>query len=100
MCGDEADLQGWNQSDMQRFSESDTETRMIKGPSDAVGASFPSRGRLATRCFKPTIYTDSWFVEPAIFYATIPAIQDPRPVTVSILNRQRGRHMQGGWREA
>ena len=28
------------------------------------------------------------------------AIQDPRPVTVSILNRQRGRHMQGEWREA
>ncbi len=29
MCGDEADLQGWNQSDMQRFSDSDTETQMI-----------------------------------------------------------------------
>ena len=29
MCGDEADLQGWNQFDMQRFSDSDTETQMI-----------------------------------------------------------------------
>ena len=29
MCGDEADLQGWNQFDMQSFSESDTETQMI-----------------------------------------------------------------------
>ena len=28
------------------------------------------------------------------------AIQDPRPVTVSILNRRWGRQMQGGWREA
>ena len=36
MCGDEADLQGWNQSGMPSLSDSDTGTRMIKGPSDAV----------------------------------------------------------------
>ena len=29
MCGGEAGLQGWNPFDMQRFSDSDTETQMI-----------------------------------------------------------------------
>ena len=32
MCVDEARLQGWSQSGMQRFSDSDIGTQMIKGP--------------------------------------------------------------------
>ena len=99
MCGDEADLQGWNQSGMPSLSDSDTGTRMIKGPSDAVGASFPSRGRLATRCFKPTIYTDSWFVEPAIYP---PKISNTGPTTgdgfhpESSVGPSYARRMEGG----
>ena len=33
-----------------------------------------------------------------VFFTLKSAIQDPRPVTVAILNRQRGRQMQGGRR--
>ena len=41
---------------MQRFSDSDTGTQMIKGPSDAVGASFPSQGRHITLSVEPAIF--------------------------------------------
>ena len=74
---------------MQRFSDSDTGTQMIKGP-------FRRRWRQLPFAGTP-YYTVR---RTGYFYATIRATQDPRPVTVSILNRQRGRQMQGGWREA
>ena len=73
---------------MQRFSDSDTGTQMIKGPFRRRWRQFPFAGT--------PYYTVR---RTGYFYATIRATQDPRPVTVSILNRQRGRHMQGGWRE-
>lgn len=70
-------------------TDSDTRTQMIKRPRHRKRSPTPSQWWLATRCFEPTV-----------FLPLKSAIQDPRPVTVSILNRQRGRHMQGGWREA
>ena len=50
MCGDEADLQGWNQFNMQRFSESDTGTQMIKGPLSLLRRQLPLLRGAMLRC--------------------------------------------------
>ena len=57
-----------------------------------------SQGSHATQCFEPTIYTDSWFVELAIFYTPKSAIQNSRLGAFSVLNRWRGCQVQGGRR--
>ena len=103
-------------SDMQCLSDSDTGTQIIKGPRHRKRSPTPSQWWLATRCFKPTIYTynclTDWeslpslhrdgnvtlSVEPVIFYSTIRATQNSRLEAVSVLNRWKGCQMQGGRR--
>ena len=72
MCVDEARLQGWSQSDVQRFSDSDIGIQMIKGPLRLLRSQLPFPGEPyytvlrtdiihrdgnAARCFEPTICT-------------------------------------------